>query len=70
MPEQPWKSTPPTGPLLRPKQAAEYLGIGVATYYEHAANGTLPKPIQLSTGIKASGIPRPWLDAIIAQAAA
>jgi len=61
---QPWLDVEPTGPFLRPKQAAEYIGVSLAGYYQHANDGNLPKFVKLS--LNASGVPRPWLDAVIA----
>lgn len=69
MVEQPWKSIPATGPLLRPAQAAEYLGYKSRShYYTLAQQGRVPAPIHV--GGSAAGVPKPWLDAIIAAAAA
>lgn len=64
---RPWEGIPPTGPILRPADAAAYLGISVPGYYEKAAKGALPAPFKL--GGRASGVPRPWLDAVISLAA-
>lgn len=61
---RPWTEIPPTGPLLRPQQAAEYLGLSVQRFYELAAEGRVPSPFKI--GARASGVPRPWLDACIA----
>ena len=66
---RPWESITPTGPLLRPGDAAAYLGISIQGYYERAAAGSLPVPLKIS-GRRASGVPRPWLDAVIGHAAA
>lgn len=64
---RPWQNVPPTGPILRTADAAAYLGISIPGYYEKAAKGALPSPIRL--GGRASGVPRPWLDAVISHAA-
>ena len=64
---QPWEAVPPTGPILRPATAAEYLGLSVSGYYKQAARGLVPMPIVI--GRRASGVPRPWLDAVIASRA-
>lgn len=64
---RPWDTVAATGPILRPADAAAYLGLSVAGYYEKAAKGALPTPLKL--GGRASGIPRPWLDAVIGNAA-
>lgn len=60
---RPWATVPPTGPVLRPEDAAEYLGISVTTYYDQAGKGMLPSPFQI--GVRATGVPRPWLDAVV-----
>lgn len=72
MVEQPWKSLPATGPLLRPAEAARYLGYKSRThYYNLVQKGLVPKPIQLGPSCtSAVGVPKPWLDAIIAAGAA
>ena len=64
---KPWKSIAATGPILRTELAAEYLGISKQRYYSLAAEGALPTPLKIGT--RASGLPRPWLDAIIAERA-
>lgn len=61
----PWECVPPTGPILRPADAAEYLGLSVPSYYDQANQGLLPVPIKI--GVRATGVPRPWLDAVIAS---
>lgn len=72
MTDQPWKNIPATGPLLRPSEAARYLGYkATASYYNLAAKGLAPRPLKVGVdGAAASGIPKPWLDALIAAAAA
>ena len=68
---QPWAAIPPTGPLLRPKAAAEYLGYSKAQYYALVETGDLPQPIKIGRGHNgASAVPRPWLEAVIASRAA
>jgi len=68
---QPWANIPPSGPLLRPKDAAAYLGYSTRWYYALAAKGDLPSPIRMADGkTAASAVPRPWLDAVIAARAA
>ncbi|MEM7730245.1 MAG: hypothetical protein AAF311_13400 [Pseudomonadota bacterium] len=57
-----------TGPIYRPARAAVYLGIGLSTFYEGVAAGTLPPLIKI--GARASGVPKPWLDAYLANQAA
>jgi excisionase family DNA binding protein len=67
---QPWAAIPATGPLLRPKDAAEYLGYSKSQFYALAERGELPAPIKIGRGHNgAAGVPRPWLDAIIAARA-
>ena len=66
-PSPPWGDVPPTGPILRPATAAEYLGLSVSGYYKQAARGLVPMPITI--GRRASGVPRPWLDSVIASRA-
>lgn len=72
MNEQPWHGIPATGPLLRPAEAARYLGYRSATYfYTLVKKGIVPSPIRLGPGNSgAVGVPRPWLDAVIQAAAA
>ena len=71
MTEQPWKSIAATGPLLRPAKAAEYPGYSRSHYYNLARQGLVPMPLHIGRGDTAAvGVPRPWLDAIIAAAAA
>jgi predicted DNA-binding transcriptional regulator AlpA len=64
----PWADIPPTGPLLRPRAAAEYLGLSVSGFYKLVSKDKLPSPIRF--GVQASGVPQPWLDAVIARKAA
>ncbi|SLJ88352.1 hypothetical protein SAMN06295987_101792 [Novosphingobium mathurense] len=65
--DKPWAGLPATGPLLRPKAAAEYLGCSVSAYYASAARGELPAFIKMGRGHFGSvAVPRPWLDAVIA----
>ena len=65
---RPWETVAPTGPILRPADAAAYLGISIPGYYEKAAKGDLPTPIKMCG--RTSGVPRPWLDSVIAHAVA
>lgn len=60
----PWRSVVPTGPILRPADAAKYIGVSLTTYYDQASQGLLPSPEKIAG--RASGVPRPWLDAVIA----
>lgn len=65
---RPWDAVAPTGPIYRVKDAAAYLGISITNYYEKVARGSLPAPLKI--GGHASGVPAPWLDSVIAHAAA
>jgi predicted DNA-binding transcriptional regulator AlpA len=68
----PWHDVPATGPILRYKAAAEYLGISKSAFFRLIAEGHLPQPIALTAGAypnAAKGYPRPWLDAVIAARA-
>jgi predicted DNA-binding transcriptional regulator AlpA len=64
----PWAGIPACGPLLRTEDAARYLGLSRSYFHKLAARGDLPTPIKI--GLKASGLPRPWLDAVISARAA
>ena len=64
---QPWAEIPPNGPIIRTTEAAEYLGLSIAQFYALANRGVLPKALKI--GPRASGVPRAWLDAIIADRA-
>lgn len=65
--DTPWSSIPPTGPMLRPAEAATYLGFkSRQQLYEMVRCGEAPTPIRLRKVGTACGIPLPWLDAIIA----
>lgn len=61
---KPWENIPPTGPMLRPKEAAAWLGLSLTGYYEQCRSGHVPKPIKI--GLRSTGVPKPWLDAVIA----
>lgn len=63
----PWAEVDPVGPILRPPAAAAYYGVGLSTYYELIKTGDVPGFIKLSSRARASGVPRVWLDAAIAQ---
>lgn len=65
-----WESIPPKGPLLRPKWAATYLGISRSSYYRMAAEGRVPPSIRIGEGFSAAvGVPLPWLEACVSEAA-
>lgn len=61
----PWEGIPATGPLMRPETAAEYIGVSTSAVYRMINQGRLPPIAKL--GKRASGIPKPWLDAVIAD---
>ncbi|WP_242137035.1 hypothetical protein [Sphingomonas sp. TREG-RG-20F-R18-01] len=66
--ETPWSNIPPLGPLLRPAEAAKYLGYSIASYYRLAVQGDLPAPVRMGPGHQgASVVPKGWLDAVIAS---
>ena len=65
----PWKDINPTGPIFRPREAAAYYGVSLSSYYELIQAGELPQFIKLGGRARASGVPRPWLDAVIAHRA-
>jgi len=70
-PIRPWDGIPASGPLLTPLKAAEYISYSKKQYYVLASKGDLPYPIKIGRGYNgASGVPRPWLDAVIASRAA
>jgi excisionase family DNA binding protein len=64
--DPPWARVPPTGPMLRPAEAAAYYGVSVSSYYEMVHSGELPKFVKLGPRARSSGVPRVWLDAVIA----
>ncbi len=55
----------PSGPLLRPAEAANYLGLSLASFYGQVKSGQLPPLIKI--GPRAAAIPKPWLDLMIAE---
>jgi len=64
----PWAGMPAAGPLLRVDEAARYVGYSKTRYYALAAVGEVPRPIKMGRGHGgAAGVPRPWLDALIAD---
>ena len=65
---QPWLTTVVEGPLLPPAEAASYLGVSRASFYRFVEDGVLPRPILMGT--RASGLPKSWLDSILAARAA
>jgi excisionase family DNA binding protein len=70
VPSRPWAGIPPSGPLMRPKEAANYLGYSRSAFYAAVQRGDI-KLIKMGNGAGgASALPRPWADAIIAAKAA
>ena len=63
LPIRPWDEVPATGPLLRVRVAAQYLGLSISHYYALAQRGELPNVIKI--GERAAGVPTPWLDAVV-----
>lgn len=62
----PWVGLPACGPMLRPNDAAKYLGFATKQAYYHLARaGAVPAPIRIFKAGRASGVPKGWLDAII-----
>ena len=51
--------------IIRPREAAEYLGIGRTTLYRLVNRGDLPKPIKLSAQV--TGWRLSTLDQFIAE---
>lgn len=62
---RPWASVAPNGPILRPSEAAAYLGLSINSYYVEARIGRVPAPVKITS--RATGIPRAWLDAVVAD---
>jgi len=52
-------------PILRPREAAKYLGIGKSSLYRLIESGDLPRPIKLTK--QSSGWRLSTLDAFIAD---
>jgi len=64
--EAPSKDVPTTAHVvLRPPQAAKYLGISLGTLYDWVRLGLVPKPIKL--GPKVSAWLKSELDSFLAQ---
>lgn len=64
-----WSSTPVAGPIFRPQECASYLGISVSSFYELVSRGELPPLLKLTDRGRASGLPKGWLDIVIADRA-
>lgn len=65
---QPWKNCSPEGGLLRPNEIARFLGVSRTSVYRLISSGQLPKPI--SIGPRAVGMPKAWLESVVAARAA
>lgn len=53
--------------MLRPKQAAEYIGLSHSHFWAEVNRGAIPRPFNISP--RATALPKPWLDHIIAERA-
>jgi excisionase family DNA binding protein len=53
----------PTGPVLRPAEAASYLGLSISSFYGLIQAGELPPLIKV--GRRAAAMPKPWLDRLL-----
>jgi prophage regulatory protein len=62
-----WRVLLPRGPVLRPKHAAQYVGLSRSGMYAKIKAGEFPAVIRL--GARSSGIPQNWLDAYITECA-
>ena len=60
-----WKQLTPSGPLVKPTQAAKYLSLGLSTYYALAKQGRVPAPIKITPDGRAAGVPQNLLDAFV-----
>lgn len=64
-----WSNAPITGPIFRPQECANYLGISISSFYELVSRGELPPLLKLTQRGRASGLPKGWLDIVIADRA-
>ena len=64
-----WSALPVTGPIFRPQKCADYLGISISSFYELVSRGELPPLLKLTQRGRASGLPKGWLDIVIADRA-
>lgn len=68
--KKPWEGLPTKGPLMRPKDAAAYLGYSRGHFAALVAKGELPPLIRMGRGrTAATAVPRDHLDAVIADRA-
>ena len=58
-----WRNIPPRGPILKPTQAARYVGFSRSLMYAKIKLGCFPPVIKI--GERSGGIPQNWLDAFI-----
>lgn len=65
MTPHPWTHINPIGPLLRPDQAAHYLGMSRRSYDRMSAAGIVPRPQPLGINGHAKFVPKRFLDAMI-----
>lgn len=60
-----WKQLTPSGPLVKPSQAANYLSLGLSTYYALAKKGKVPGPVKITPNGRAAGVPQNILEAFV-----
>lgn len=65
-----WSISPVAGPIYRPQECATYLGISISSFYELISRGELPPLLKLTQRGRASGLPKSWLDIVLADHAA
>ncbi len=53
------------GPILRPKCAANYVGLSLSSMYKLIQDQKFPRLVKINPGGRASGIPKAWLDDFI-----
>ena len=58
-----WEDVPIEGPIWRPKQLCQRLGISRSQTYQMIADGVMPPLIKLSERV--SGMPDSWLKAFL-----
>lgn len=51
------------GPLLRPKDAAAYIGVSKSTFYRMIGERLIPRPLRIIGNT--TGFPKAWLDHFI-----
>lgn len=60
---QPWRQCDPSGQLLRPNDVIRLTGLSRSQIYDLIALGRFPPFLKLS--VRASAMPKSWLDAFI-----